>query len=1258
MAGAGDIRAGGAYVEVSTQESKFNTGLARIQARMGTFASGLRAAGSRLAVLGTAAVGGLGIALRSFSNIGSELMDMSARTGVSVEALSELGFAARMGGADLAGVEDTIKHMQRTLAEAAEGSTGAVKALNDLGLTLNQLRGLTPDKQLEIIGERLSGIRNPATRASAAMAMFSRSGTKVLAWAGNLREARARAQELGVTISKDTAAAADELGDAFDTLKMVAGRALFNIGAILAPVAMAIMDKLMGVVKVINDWIKENPRLTGLIGLLSVAAIGLGAILFSIGVLMKAVSVAAVPLIIAFKILNTGFLATRLAVGVAISSLIQLGGILTKITLLLHRADMGMVALKVFKPLRAVIFGLVFPTFRVFKARVEFLARTLLSLGTAVTRVIGFFAGLARQILTTLVSALMAAGKAILSIRLRGGLLANILAVIKGVANAAAQVILGLGRAMLVLASGAWTAAKAVGRIVAAMAKLLTGLPIAKIFSAIGSAVALLASGLFYAATGLKIVAVALFRILASAPVVGMLKLLGTSLFLLGDAFIASIRGAGILLGMLFRLMSLVPLRDILSKMGQVLIILGSAMLSTGKAALQFGMILGAALLAGTIAAARGLASLTAALVRFTVAAASTAWGVISSGLKILTSSLYSAAKGFSAFIVKAYAAIDALMRIKIPLLHIPNIVVRMPQFVAPPMNELKRLFMRLVKDIVIVAKVAWSLVVVFAKFAAVAVPMIVRGLIASLPILKSVIVATASAMWVAIRAAGRLALILATMSAQGAIAGLKVLGAGVRFLAISLASGVRSAILFAGSLIRMVAASAASAAMVVLRGAITGAIAGFWLAVAGVKALTVALWAMLKAVVANFILPTLGLILRGLVGAFASAKAAVLGFNAAMLVLWNARRTSLYFNIVRKQVMGLLSPFGLLARAVAIMAGYAIWFPPAAVGGGFLILGQLRMIAGVIPTLFRGMGEMLGRVFRIALASLGALMDALMAGDFEMAWAVTCAMMKAAWTEVIAWLTERWSKFSGVFHDIFGFTFNDMWAAMKTGFVNTWAIVQTMWVSFCTRLKNIWVGMLGYLGRATVWIMGHAQGLSEDVIRVSMQQETGHVANMPAWARSWIPNTAADTPDTTEAQHAEIGRARVAANRRIEEARQLANERAAQGLPVREANQAVADAMWELEAVLNEAANREAARQARQRAGQEAAGDDTMATREVTAKGTFSAIAAAGMGGASGIPMQQLNAAQQANQILQNLLNQQINAVNAIRGIEGVQFA
>src|SRR5262245_3402549 len=102
MASARGIRAGAAYVELYLSDSRLVRGLEKAEKRLKAFGEGLRSIGTKMATIGAAVAGSMLGASKVFADMGSDLVDMSQRTGVSVESLSELGYAAEQSGTDMA----------------------------------------------------------------------------------------------------------------------------------------------------------------------------------------------------------------------------------------------------------------------------------------------------------------------------------------------------------------------------------------------------------------------------------------------------------------------------------------------------------------------------------------------------------------------------------------------------------------------------------------------------------------------------------------------------------------------------------------------------------------------------------------------------------------------------------------------------------------------------------------------------------------------------------------------------------------------------------------------------------------------------------------------------------------------------------------------------------------------------------------------------------------------------------------------------
>ena len=265
MAEARGIRAGRAFVELFADDSKLVAGLNRAAARLKAFGASVTAIGMKLATLGGAALAPMLGAAKMFGSAGDDLAKMSQRTGASVEALSQLGYAAAMADVDMEGLDKGLRKMQKFLDSAATGSGEARESLARLGLTAANLAGLAPDKQFELLADRLDKVADPAAKAALAMKVFGREGTSLIplmvGGAAGIEDLRKRASELGLTISTRAAAGAMRFHDALKTLWAVVRRAGFAIGESLAPVLQKLAEDMTAAVVQANAFIQNNRQL-------------------------------------------------------------------------------------------------------------------------------------------------------------------------------------------------------------------------------------------------------------------------------------------------------------------------------------------------------------------------------------------------------------------------------------------------------------------------------------------------------------------------------------------------------------------------------------------------------------------------------------------------------------------------------------------------------------------------------------------------------------------------------------------------------------------------------------------------------------------------------------------------------------------------------------------------------------------------------------------------------------------------------------
>jgi len=264
---ARDVEAGKAFVRVSVKENM--AGLKNISRTLKSWGATVGMVGGAMTAAGSAVLAPLMGMATAFADAGSAIADMSARTGVSAEQLSSLGYAAGMTGAS---IEDLEK-----------------------GLLMMQKKGMSTDK-LVAVANKIQGMSDPAKRTAYAMEVFGKSGAKLIPMlsggAAGLAEFQAEAERLGLVMSGEDAAAADALGDAMDQVKSAVKAAGLQVGAALAPALTAVATQLSGVVARVIAFIKAHRPMIVTVAKIALAVMGVGTAIAALGGLMAGAGMA------------------------------------------------------------------------------------------------------------------------------------------------------------------------------------------------------------------------------------------------------------------------------------------------------------------------------------------------------------------------------------------------------------------------------------------------------------------------------------------------------------------------------------------------------------------------------------------------------------------------------------------------------------------------------------------------------------------------------------------------------------------------------------------------------------------------------------------------------------------------------------------------------------------------------------------------------------------------------------------------------
>ncbi len=242
-------------------------------------------AGMAMTGVGLLIVGMLARQTKAFMKQGDALHKMSLRTGFAVKELDRLSFIARRSGTDINAMENSIRRFQRGIFTAGEVAKTTTDTLEEMGLTIDELRSLKPEEAFNKTMHALAGVEDKSKRASYAQELFGRSGTAlipIIAEGQKAYEEMSKSAEANAFWTEENARQAALLQDTLGDL----GASLRNLGmqfiSPLIPHMQKLAEWFRDVANRVRDWGKENPELMESISKLT-AKIGL--LLISMGML-------------------------------------------------------------------------------------------------------------------------------------------------------------------------------------------------------------------------------------------------------------------------------------------------------------------------------------------------------------------------------------------------------------------------------------------------------------------------------------------------------------------------------------------------------------------------------------------------------------------------------------------------------------------------------------------------------------------------------------------------------------------------------------------------------------------------------------------------------------------------------------------------------------------------------------------------------------------------------------------------------------
>lgn len=200
-------------------------------------------------------------ALYGFSAASSQAGDVAiksaSKAGMSVEAYTELAYAAKMGDVEQEAFLGGMIKLNKTLADAAQGSKSAKLAFERAGVSIYDQAGKlkNADQIMMEASDTFKKMPEGPYKASLAMALFGKSGAALIPMLQDgsdvINQLREDAKKLGITFNEEDARAAQDFNDSLTNVKLSVVGLTYTVGKQLTPY-------LIEAHKAISGWVSSN----------------------------------------------------------------------------------------------------------------------------------------------------------------------------------------------------------------------------------------------------------------------------------------------------------------------------------------------------------------------------------------------------------------------------------------------------------------------------------------------------------------------------------------------------------------------------------------------------------------------------------------------------------------------------------------------------------------------------------------------------------------------------------------------------------------------------------------------------------------------------------------------------------------------------------------------------------------------------------------------------------------------------------------
>lgn len=206
-------------------------------------------AAAAMAAVAAAVVGvvtGLADMIKQTAEYGDEVDKMSQKLGLSTDAYQEWDYVMSLAGTEMSNMSTGLKTLTNKLDDAKNGSASAQAMFEQLGISLEDLQGMSREEAFEAVIYGFQGMADSTERAALANHLFGKSGQELTPlFNQTTEETKAQieaAREYGMVMSEDAVQASADFQDSLTTMQRTMNGFKRNLVSGFLPSVSSAMD--------------------------------------------------------------------------------------------------------------------------------------------------------------------------------------------------------------------------------------------------------------------------------------------------------------------------------------------------------------------------------------------------------------------------------------------------------------------------------------------------------------------------------------------------------------------------------------------------------------------------------------------------------------------------------------------------------------------------------------------------------------------------------------------------------------------------------------------------------------------------------------------------------------------------------------------------------------------------------------------------------------------------------------------------------